>query len=252
MPPETWAEAVKLRPLCWGLAYRMTGTAQDADEVAQDAFVRLAERPPADASRPIRPWLVAVTLNLSRDRLRQRRRRAYVGPWLPSPVPDARLAEDRLGDTQAASWAFLRAAEALTPTQRAVFLAREVLELSSAETAAALGTSPASVDVMLHRARKALGDLPAAPSVRDDGVVLAFLACLRLGMPGAAARLLAPDAVAINDGGGHVNAARRPVVGARKIVTFFRRLARLYPPDVRWSATRCNGLLTVLGELPAS
>lgn len=249
LPAARVDELERLRPLLWGLAYRMTGTVQDADDIVQDTLLRAWERPPARVDEPLRGWAVAVTLNLGRDRLRARRRRAHAGPWLPAPVPDARLAEDELADRDSASWAFLCAAERLTPTQRAVFLAREVLELSSAETAAVLGCSAGAVDVALHRARAAIGTRPELPSLVDDGVLLAFLSCLRLGMTGAAAKLLHPDAVTLNDGGGVVNAARQPVVGARKIVNFFVRLARLYPAGLRLRVLRCNGMLTVHGRV---
>src|SRR6267142_4849309 len=70
----------------WGLCYRMTGSAADAEDIVQDTFVRALEKPPADMQAPLRPWLVKVALNLSRDQLRSRRRREYFGPWLPSPV----------------------------------------------------------------------------------------------------------------------------------------------------------------------
>lgn len=239
-------EAEAHRRALWGVAYRVTGTVQDADEVVQDCFVRLLEHPPADPSRPLRPWLVAVTLNLARDRLRRRKRAPYVGPWLPAPVEDARLADERLALRESASWAWMCATEALTPTQRAVLVARDVLELTSAETAAALGTSPGAVDVALHRARAALGALPPAPTLVDDAVVAGFFALLQLGLPAVARRLLHPDAVAHNDGAGQVNAARRPIVGVAKLLTFFRRLAR-HRGVGRWSIVRANGLLTAVG-----
>ena len=78
----------------WGLCYRMTGSAADADDIVQDTFVKVLEKPPADMESSIRPWLVKVAMNLSRDQLRRRRRREYVGPWLPSPV----LRNPSLGD----------------------------------------------------------------------------------------------------------------------------------------------------------
>src|SRR5207247_2771327 len=74
------------RRFLWGLCYRMLGSAADAEDVVQDTFVRAMERPPRDLAQPVRPWLVKVALNLSRDALRRRRRREYVGPWLPSPI----------------------------------------------------------------------------------------------------------------------------------------------------------------------
>lgn len=240
-------EAETLRPLLWGIAYRLTGTVQDADDVVQDCLLRLLERPPVDTKRPLRPWLVAVTLNLARDRLRRRKRRAYVGPWLPAPVPDTRLADDAIALRESASWAFLCAAEALTPTQRAVWLAREVLEMSAAETAAVLGNTPSAVDVALHRARKALEARPLTPSLLDEATLGAFFALLQVGLPGAAARLLHPEIMAVNDGNGTVNAARLPVRGARKVLTFFRRLARTHGAG-RWTLLRANGVLTLVGE----
>jgi len=69
----------------WGLSYRMTGSAADADDILQETFVRLMQKPPADTEEPLRPWLVRVALNLSRDLLRRRRRQGYVGQWLPAP-----------------------------------------------------------------------------------------------------------------------------------------------------------------------
>jgi RNA polymerase sigma-70 factor (ECF subfamily) len=107
------------RRLLWALAYRMTGDAAEAEDIVQDVYVRALERT-VDGGRPLRPWLVTVTLNLARDRLRARRRRGYLGTWLPTPVLEERLADERLALRQSASIAWLVAAESLTPTQRAV------------------------------------------------------------------------------------------------------------------------------------
>src|SRR5262249_19218687 len=70
----------------WGLCYRMTGSAADADDLVQETFVRAIERPPRVLDRPWRPWLVRVAMNLARDQLRRRRRRKYPGTWLPAPI----------------------------------------------------------------------------------------------------------------------------------------------------------------------
>src|ERR1044071_4688422 len=75
------------RRLLWGLCYRMTGNAADADDLVSETFVKAIEHPPRRLDEPLRPWLVRVAINLSRDLLRRRRRRSYVGEWLPSPVP---------------------------------------------------------------------------------------------------------------------------------------------------------------------
>jgi RNA polymerase sigma-70 factor (ECF subfamily) len=138
----------------WGLCYRMTGNAADADEIVQETFVKALENPPPRMDEPLRPWLVRVALNLSRDLLRMRKRRGYAGEWLPAPVPTENFedppsydppasAEDspsaRYEMLESISFAFLLALEALTPTARAVLLLRDVFDYSTNETAEALG-----------------------------------------------------------------------------------------------------------------
>src|SRR5215471_18798660 len=152
----------------WGICYRMTGSAADADDIVQETFVRVLKKPPADMDAPLRPWLVKVALNLSRDQLRLRRRREYFGPWLPSPViteGDSQLEFDqrpspqnspvtRYDLSESVTLAFLLALEALTPAQRAVLLLRDVFDYSTDETAEALGMKESNVKVTLHRARR--------------------------------------------------------------------------------------------------
>jgi RNA polymerase sigma-70 factor (ECF subfamily) len=151
----------------------MTGSAADADDLVQDTFTRALARPPADTSRPWRPWLTRVALNLSRDHLRRRRRAPWVGPWLPAPIEtepvEAFLAEEerayepactegRYELLESVSIAFLTALEALTPAQRAVLLLRDVFGYSGRETAEALELAEANVRQTLRRARAALRD----------------------------------------------------------------------------------------------
>ena len=140
------------RPLLWGLAYRITGSAADADDIAQEALARALEHQPDEP----RPWMYKVAANLARDQLRRRRRAPYRGPWLPEPVADA---DDRLGLRQSASMAMLLAMERLRPTQRAVLVLRDAMELDAAETARLLGMSEGNVRVTHHRARKVMGEV---------------------------------------------------------------------------------------------
>src|SRR5262245_27041878 len=156
------------RRFLWGVCYRMTGSAADAEDIVQDTFVRALEKPPADMEAPLRPWLVKVALNLSRDQLRRRRRREYFGPWLPSPVMTEENspldfnhpATQEISPvahydlTESVTLAFLLALEALTPAQRAVLLLRDVFDYSTDETAAALEMTESNVKVTLHRARR--------------------------------------------------------------------------------------------------
>src|SRR5918999_880258 len=152
------------RRVLWGMCYRMTGNAADADDLVQETFVRAIERSPRRLDQPLRPWLVRVAMNLSRDHLRARRRRGYKGPWLPSPVPTGEMCEPqetpasyeppappdespaaRYDLMESVSFAFLLALEALTPSQRAVLLLRDVFDYSTEESAAALDLTEANV-----------------------------------------------------------------------------------------------------------
>jgi RNA polymerase sigma-70 factor (ECF subfamily) len=224
----------------WGLCYRMTGSAADADDLVQDTFVRALERPPARRDEPLRPWLVAVALNLARDALRRRRRRGYHGPWLPSPVetvgdealPSFEIpsgaenpTEGRYELMESVSYAFLVALEALTPQQRAVLLLRDVFDYSVSETGAALGLSDANVKTSLHRARKAMSAYDRArprPTAelasRTRAALEAFLAALTAGDVGACRSLLAEQVVALSDGGDEFLAAKVPVVGRDRVL----------------------------------
>ena len=230
----------------WGMCYRMTGSATDADDIVQDTFVKALERPPADMEAPIRPWLVKVAMNLSRDHLRRRRRREYVGPWLPAPVltdSDDHLQLDHPNSTEdspgvrydlieSVTLAFLLALEALTPAQRAVLLLRDVFDYSTIETAEALVMSEANIKVTLHRARRIMGsyDKNRVPNfsrrvdeVRD--ILQRFLSRLASGDVHGLKELLAADVVLVTDGGGEINALADPVYGSEKVL---RLIAKLY------------------------
>src|SRR5690242_15981723 len=114
----------------------MTGSAADADDLVQETFVRALDRGPADRERDLLPWLVQVAMNLSRDHLLWRKRQPYKGPWLPAPIETEGLMqgerdvvhpEARYGELESVSLAFLIALEALSATQRAVLILRDVL-----------------------------------------------------------------------------------------------------------------------------
>ncbi len=232
------------RRLLWGLGYRMLGTTADADEVVQEAFERTLRKPP-DLDRPLRPWLVRVTVNAARDRLRKRRRSPYVGPWLPAPIDesggesgavrsieptvDPELPGERL---EQVSYALLVGLERLTPTQRAVWLLREVMGLSTAEAARVLEVQAGSVKVTLHRARKALGARPLRDPVDlagGMGAVGALATAIVAGDVQAVAALLTEDVVSLSDGGGVYHAARKPVVGPIAVARLLVGLAAKNP-----------------------
>jgi RNA polymerase sigma-70 factor (ECF subfamily) len=163
----TWF--VDHRAFLWGLSYRITGSADDADDVVQDTFVRACKHAPTHVDNP-RQWLMRIAINLGRDVLRRRKRRGYVGPWLPTPIDsgeddsppsfepvvDGQTLEARYDLVESVSLAFLQALEALTATQRAVLLLRDVFDYTAAEVAADIDTSEGNVRIIHLRARRAM------------------------------------------------------------------------------------------------
>ncbi len=258
------------RRLLWALCYRMTGCAADADDVVQETFARALARPPrAGDDEPLRPWLVKVALNLGRDLLRRRRRRGYVGPWLPSPVPDEAPAEEpppaheppsaegRYDLVESASFAFLLALEALTPRQRAVLLLLDVFDYSVKETAAALDLSEANVKTTHHRARAALRgyrDARLPPTVERRAetrrALERFLAALAADDVAAVEAMLADDVRGLSDGGGEYQAARLPVVGRKKVALFYTKLTRARGA-ARFALRDLGGLPTLIADYDA-
>jgi RNA polymerase sigma-70 factor (ECF subfamily) len=256
------------RRFLFGLCYRMTGSAADAEDLVQETFARALASPPARAHEPWRPWLVRVAVNLSRDELRRRKRRSYRGPWLPEPVADEELLEpipevahepDRTSGryelVESVSYAFLLALEALSPAQRAVLLLRDVLEYTAAEAADALDLTEGNARVLHHRARKAMAAYDAArnpPSraaaSRHLDVLGRFMRFMSqqdvAGMEG----LLAEDVVTLNDTNGRYPAAGVAVTGANKVARFHAGITalrkRLPQVEVRW----LNGAPAVIGR----
>jgi RNA polymerase sigma-70 factor (ECF subfamily) len=255
----------------WGLCYRMTGSAADAEDLVQDTFVRAMERPPRRLDDPLRPWLVKVAMNLSRDHLRRRRRAPYRGPWLPGPVetpleeeppghePEALAGhvstESRYDLLESVSLAFLLALEALTPAQRAVLLLRGVFDYSVRETADALAMSEPNVKTTHHRARRAMSAYdarrprsPAAIADRHRRALERFMASLAAQDVAAIEAMLADGVTAISDGGGVYYAAGRPLVDRAQIIRFYTKVATQRLPLRSTEIRVLNGLPAALIE----
>lgn len=242
-----------------GYCYRLTGSVADAHDVVQETFLRALERPPADTGRPWRPWLVRVASNLARDRMR-RARREYVGPWLPSPIATegegAFPWREGLDDVEAryealesVTYAFLFALEALSASQRAVLLLRDVYDYSTRECSEALGLSEANVKTTLHRARSTLRAYdderrPLGPELREEtATALARLvACFESHDAGAMEALLAREVEALSDGGGRFYAAKKPVVGQGKVALFFASISAGDVGEIHVERRELNGL----------
>jgi RNA polymerase sigma-70 factor (ECF subfamily) len=252
------------RTLLWRLCYRMTGSAADADDLVQETFARALERPPVDTDRELRPWLVRVAVNLSRDYLRARRRRGYEGPYLASPIDttdwptdESKHPDVRYGELESVSLAFLYALEALTPKQRAVVILCDVTGYSVREAADALGMSEANVKTTHHRARSALAAYDAArvPLTRElqrqtRAKLQRFMWYLNTRNVPALEALLAADVEALNDSDGEFFAARVPVRGAAKVALFHVKTRRR--GAVRGSIRTLNGLPALVAAYEAN
>ena len=223
------------------VTYRMLGSVADAEDAVQDAFVRYHTA--GGVSSP-EGFLVRTTTRICIDRLRERRRKEYVGPWVPEPV--ATRAEKR-SDVLAESLtqAFLLLLERLTPDERAAFLLRTVFDYEYAEIAEVVGKSEEAVRQLVSRARGRLGldgdrRFPAAPA-RADELAERFMAACRSGDVKAVEALLASDAEIHSDGGGKVSAARVVIRGRDKAARFLTGVFRK-----RWFQE--VGMATVNGE----
>jgi len=249
------------------LCYRMTGSPADAEDLVQETFARALERPPARTDLAWAPWLVRVALNLARDQLRRRKRRAYVGPWLPGPLetdayadllplPAAVEPETTAGRyelLESVSFAFLLALEALSPTQRAVLLLCDVLEYSGREAAAALDLGEANVRQILLRARRAMAAYDrrrlrpgAALAERTRDALGRFLEHLVQRDAAGIEQLLSEDVVVWNDAGGEASAARKPVRGRARVARFHIKIGRDTLPRVR--PLTLNGVPAIVVE----
>jgi RNA polymerase sigma-70 factor (TIGR02957 family) len=224
------------RSLLFTVAYEMLGSAADAEDVVQETWLRWADVDHAEVRDP-RAYLVRIVTRQALNRLRTlaRRREEYVGEWLPEPLltsPD--VAED-VEFAESVSIAMLTVLETLAPAERAVFVLREVFDLPYADISAAVGKTPAAARQIAHRAREHV--VARRPRIQVDRaeqqqVIDRFLAALRTGDLQELLDMLAPDVVLVADGGGEVNAFRRPVVGSDRVATLLSRFSTLAPDAV--------------------
>ncbi|MGI5460260.1 RNA polymerase sigma-70 factor [Streptomyces sp. CA-249302] len=229
------------RSLLFTVAYEMLGSAADAEDVLQESWLRWAGVDRAQVRDP-RGYLVRTVTRQALNRLRtmSRRREEYVGEWLPEPLltsPD--VAED-VELAESVSIAMLTVLETLGPTERAVFVLREVFEVPYEEIAEAVGKSAAAVRQIARRAREhvaARRPRVAVSRAEQQAVVERFLAALRTGRLQELLDVLAPDVVLIADGGGLAGAAPAPVHGAAIVAQLLAR------PDRVVSAVWLNGEL---------
>jgi RNA polymerase sigma-70 factor (ECF subfamily) len=225
------AERVEaLRPRLLRLAYGQLGSLAEAEDVVQDAWLRL-QRVDAEEIRDLEGWLVTTVSRLALDTLRSARvrREAYVGPWLPEPIvsEDAGPAE-RAARAEDVSMALLVVLESLSATERSAFVLHDVFGYSFDEVAAALEISSASARQHASRARKAVEArrprFPATPEQQRE-IITAFVRAAQEGDMEGLLAVLHPDVVYTSDGGGVVTAARKPLAGAGRVARAINAMA---------------------------
>jgi RNA polymerase sigma-70 factor (ECF subfamily) len=241
------------RGLLFTVAYEMLGSAADAEDVLQESWLRWAD---VDRSRVRDPrsYLIRVVTRQALNRMRRlsRSREDYVGEWLPEPLltsPD--VAED-VELAESVSIAMLTVLETLGPTERAVFVLREVFEMPYGEIAEAIGKPAATVRQIARRAREHLADRRPRVQVsqlEQQAVVERFLAALRTGQLQELMEVLAPDVILIADGGGLATAALAPVHGAGQVARVLARASQYaFASTTVWLNGAPAGLIEVAGE----
>jgi RNA polymerase sigma-70 factor, ECF subfamily len=254
----TVEEFQKYRPLLFSIAYRMLGSASEAEDVVQDAYLRYSGAAAGEV-RSMKSYLTTIVSRLCLDRLKSARveREQYVGPWLPEPMlTDDTLATplDTTEKLESISMAFLTMLERLSPQERAVLLLHDVFEYDYDEIAEILDKNAASCRQILHRAKERISESRPRfePSrERHKQLMESFMAACQRGDLESLTSLLAQDAVALSDGGGKVRAALRPIIGRDNIVRFMLGLMGKAPLNMRFTWEEVNGqpsFLTWFGD----
>ncbi len=244
-PDAATAAFLAHRNLLYTVAYEMLGSAADAEDVLQETWLRWAGVD-LDTVQDKRAYLVRITSRQALTRLRTlgRRKESYVGSWLPEPLlttPD--VAEDvELADS--VSMAMLLVLETLAPTERAVFVLREVFDLPYEEIADAVDKTPSAVRQIAHRARAHVAARrprgPVSPAATRDALE-AFRRAVETGDLQQLIDLLAPDVVLVGDGGGLKQAVPKPVVGADKVARLLAAGLGRIPATASLHSTQVNG-----------
>ncbi len=238
-----------LRPRLLRIAYGQLGSVAEAEDVLQDAWLRL-ERVDADEIRDLEAFLITTVSRLGLDALKSARvrREAYVGPWLPEPiVSDDPSPEEAAVRHDEVSLALLVVLETLSAAERTAFVLHDVFGYSFEEVATALGTSSAAARQQASRARKAVEArrprFPATPEQQRE-IIVAFGQATAEGDIDGLLALLHPDAVLTSDGGGIVNAARKPIEGAQRVAKAITALGR----DAAMTFVDVNGMPGLAGH----
>ena len=242
------------RSYLFAIAYRMLGSAMDAEDMVQETYLRYQATPPETISS-LKAFLTTIITRLCMDQLHlaRRKRELYVGPWLPEPINTAMTAEaidpqERVDTEETISLAFLMLMEQLQPFERAVFLLREVFEYDYADIASFLGKSEAACRQSFSRAKKHLADHRPrfhTPADTQKQLLTGFQLAIQAGEMSPLTNLLAEDVTFWGDGGGKVKgAATRPITGRVEVARFFLQTGNVFrsslPEDARVELAEVN------------
>jgi RNA polymerase sigma-70 factor, ECF subfamily len=244
------------RTYLFAIAYRMLGSAMDAEDMVQETYIRSQATPP-EPIRSLRAYLSTILIRLCMDQLKlaRRKREEYVGPWLPEPIlteitsPSADSGggdpAERVDREESISLAFLVLLERLQPFERAVFLLREVFAYEFAEIATMLGKSEAACRRSVSRAKKHLSEhrprFPASPQTRRQ-LLTRFFQAVETGEMTPLRNLLSEDVTLWADGGGKIKrAALRPISGREAVARFSLGTKRFWPENARVEVAEVNG-----------
>ncbi|MEV1004904.1 RNA polymerase sigma-70 factor [Nonomuraea sp. NPDC050202] len=239
----------EVRPRLFGIAYRMLGSASEAEDLVQDVWLRWQAYDRDKVDNPA-PFLATVTTRLAINEVKSARvrRETYVGPWLPEPVDTS--ADPYLGAErgEALEFAVLLLLERLGPTERAAYVLREAFDYPYAQIAEIIGHNEASARQLVSRARKRVldGRRTPVPAADQRRLLTAFVAAARSGDLAALEQLLAEDATSYSDGGGAVRAAKFPVEGAVRVAKFMRAFAGHFWTGVEVTWADVNGQAAAL------
>ena len=247
------------RSLLFGIAYRMLGSVSEAEDMAQEVWLRWQKQNLADVQSP-KAWLVSATTRMCIDQLRsaRRKREEYYGIWLPEPLmaspdtqPDASAER-----ADSLTMAFMMMLESLGPDERAVFLLHEVFDYDYADVAAIVNKSEANCRQIVRRAKASLHATPKAstpPTDQARRLVEQFLAAAATGKVENVLALLAEESTVYSDGGGRVKAAGRAIIGADRVSRFLVGIWPRFLTEMERRLVDINGnpglLMSLHGEV---
>ncbi|MFB5651885.1 sigma-70 family RNA polymerase sigma factor [Leptospira wolffii] len=236
--------------LVFGIAYRMTGSVTEAEDIVQETFLRW-EKSAREVIRSPKAFLSTIATRLSLDSLRKekKKRETYIGPWLPEPMAPSSSEEEP--DSETLDLAFLHLLEKLNPLERAVFLLRETFGMEYPEISKSVGKSQENCRQILKRAKDALKKdrrrYTADPQTRRK-IFKDFLLASTKGDPELLIPFLKQEIVVWSDGGGKVNAARIPILGKERVASFLNRVrSNRSRVDLDWYFAFVNGAESILG-----